>query len=91
MGNKSGLASFLKDKRIEANLSQKDVADFLKYESAQFISNWERGLSSPPITILKKLADFYGISPEKLFEVVLEEEIRQTTINLQRKFKQAKA
>ncbi|HEX7674109.1 MAG TPA: helix-turn-helix transcriptional regulator [Bdellovibrio sp.] len=81
------LAQFLKERRVAAGFSQKEVADHLGYDTAQFISNWERGISSPPISVLKKLAEFYRISAEKLFDVVLEEEIRQTTVALQRKFK----
>lgn len=84
------LAQFLKERRVMAGFSQKEVADHLGYDTAQFVSNWERGISSPPISVLKKLAEFYRISAEKLFDVVLEEEIRQTTITLQRKFKTSK-
>ena len=89
--NESKLAPFLKDCRVGAGLSQKDVADHLKYDTAQFISNWERGVSSPPISSLWKLAGLYGISAQKLFDVVLEEELRLTTISLRMKFKQSKS
>ena len=86
----SRLAPFLKDCRLKAGLSQKEVADHLGYDTAQFISNWERGVSSPPISSLWRLASFYGISAQKLFDIVLEEEIRLTTMSLKAKFKQSK-
>ncbi|MDG0816419.1 helix-turn-helix domain-containing protein [Bdellovibrio svalbardensis] len=92
MGEKlSKLASFLKEGRLKAGLSQKEVSEYLKYDTPQFVSNWERGIAAPPISILKKLADLYKISSEKLFEVVLAEEIRLTEENLRKKFKMSKA
>jgi transcriptional regulator with XRE-family HTH domain len=41
------LASFLKERRIAAGLSQIDVSRKLGYTSAQFVSNWERGIAKP--------------------------------------------
>lgn len=84
------LAQFLKDKRVASGMSQKEVADKLGYSTPQFISNWERGVSSPPINALKQLGVMYKVKPDELFEVVLAEEIRTTTESLRRKFKQAK-
>lgn len=46
------LSVFLKEKRTCAGLSQWDVAKKLGYSSPQFVSNWERGLSDPPIMTL---------------------------------------
>lgn len=86
-GKEKQLASFLKASRVKAGLSQKDVANHLGYETPQFISNWERSISSPPVTSLKKLAELYGVSAEKLFEIVLAEEITTVTESLRRKFK----
>lgn len=87
----SKLAGFLKDCRLKSGLSQKEVSSVLGYETAQFVSNWERGVSSPPISILWKLAGLYKVSAQKLFDVVLEEELRLTAINLKTRFKQAKS
>lgn len=39
------LAELLKEKRLAAHISQKTVAEKLGYTTAQFISNWERGVS----------------------------------------------
>lgn len=57
----------LKKLRIRAGLKQKDVAKELGYSSPQFISNWERGISSPPVKTIKRLASLYKASPDKLF------------------------
>lgn len=89
MKKNAQLANFLKEKRIASGLSQGDVADKLGYSTAQFISNWERGVAAPPVNILKKLAELYKVNAEELFEVVLEEKIREVTNDLLRRFKRA--
>jgi len=63
----SEIGKELKRLRIKAGLKQKDVAKELGYSSPQFISNWERGISSPPVKIIKELANLYKTSPDKLF------------------------
>jgi len=52
---------FLRDKRAKAGLTQWDVAHHLKYSTAQFISNWERGVSLPPLEVLPKLTALFGV------------------------------
>lgn len=54
--------------RLKADLKQKEVAELLGYSSPQFISNWERGISSPPVKTLKQLAGIYNTNPDKLFQ-----------------------
>ena len=83
-GNK--LAQFLKEKRTLSGLSQKDVATKLGYSTSQFISNWERGVSQPPINTLRTLATMYKISAEQMFNVLLEETMVQVQADLKRKF-----
>lgn len=80
-GNK--LAEFLRSKRIAAGLTQADVAGKLGYTSPQFISNWERGLASPPAFILKDLAKIYQIPADDLFQRLLKE----VEANLVREYK----
>ncbi len=91
MKQKNMLAEFLKNKRLNAGLSQRDVADKLGYSTPQFISNWERGVSHPPISALKKLGDLYKVSAEDLFEVTLNATIQDVTQDLRRKFVNSKA
>jgi DNA-binding XRE family transcriptional regulator len=85
------LGIFLKDKRSAAGLSQADVAKKLGYTTSQFISNWERGLSTPPIDVLKILADMYDISADHMLKAVLDSTIHRVTLNLRRKFYGKKA
>lgn len=80
------LAKFLKEKRLAVGLSQRDVADKLGYSTPQFISNWERGVSIPPISVLKKLGEFYKVSSEELFNIILKSTVEKITAELRRKF-----
>ena len=65
------LGKFLYEKRIKAGLSQKDVSDKLGYSSPQFISNYERGLCSPPLKKLKKIAELYKIKPKIIADLMI--------------------
>lgn len=80
------LSKYLKEKRLQAGLSQGAVAKKLGYSSPQFVSNWERGLSRPPINTLKKIAQAYNIPTNEMFEVVLQSTIGQLTTELTEKF-----
>ena len=80
------LAKFLKEKRSQAGLSQKDVATKLGYSTSQFISNWERGISQPPIHTLRKLAQMYAVAADQMFQVLLNATIDQVQSELKEKF-----
>ena len=84
--NLSLLAVYLKEKRLSAGLSQGDVSKKLGYTSPQFVSNWERGLSEPPIVTTKKLAAIYDIPIDEMYDVILNSTIRRLTNELRRKF-----
>ena len=71
------LGTYIREKRIKANMSQFEVAQGLGYKSAQFISNIERGLCSPPFPVLCALVNLYKISPREITDFLL---------SLQRKF-----
>jgi transcriptional regulator with XRE-family HTH domain len=71
------LGKYLRQQRLKRGMSQSEVAKRLGYSTAQFISNWERGMSSPPVKTLRKLAQFYDISAGAMFAVVQEEFIRE--------------
>jgi transcriptional regulator with XRE-family HTH domain len=84
------LALFLKQAREKAEISQRQVADELGYQSAQFISNWERGISSPPMKTLKQLGELYRVSAEDLYEIMVEDTLRRVESDLHREFYGAK-
>ena len=61
------LGLYLREKRVKKNITQVEVADKLGYRS-QFIANWERGASSPPVPALRKLVAIYGISQKEVLD-----------------------
>ena len=68
------LGSYLKKKRQTTGLTQAEVARKLSYASPQFISNFERGLCSPPLKNLKVLIDLYSIPVDEIVNLVIKEQ-----------------
>ena len=86
MNNLLPLHVFLKDCRIKAGLSQNDVAKRMGYSNGQFISNWERATGTPSIQTLRKLADLYRISSDRLFAHFLHHALTKTEESLHEEF-----
>jgi transcriptional regulator with XRE-family HTH domain len=74
---------FLKTKREKAGLTQQDVAKALHYSTPQFVSNWERGVSLPPLDALPKLAVLFKAQPKEIIEVI--EKYQEQILKKQRK------
>ncbi len=64
------LKSKLKELRISRNMTQEAVADHLGV-SSQTVSKWERGLLSPDISLLPKIALLFKCSIDSLFDMDL--------------------
>ena len=54
MKDKKSFGSFIREKRIEKNYSQKDLAQLL-YVSESAVSKWERGITYPDITLISDI------------------------------------
>jgi transcriptional regulator with XRE-family HTH domain len=67
------LNEYLRQKRIDCDLSQLDVARVLGYASPQFVSNWERGLVSPPLETILVLIGLYKIAPSEIINRIIDE------------------
>ncbi len=67
------LNDYLRQKRVDSGLSQLDVARELGYSSPQFVSNWERGLVSPPLETIAVLVDLYKIPSSEVVSKILDE------------------
>lgn len=55
----------LKELRKNKNLTQEDIGVFCGVGNAT-ISNWEKNLTDPPIEIIIKLANYFGVSIDYL-------------------------
>lgn len=60
------LASEIRTRRKEAGFSQDEFASRIGV-STVFISKIERGLANPTVTVLEKIAAFFGVSISELF------------------------
>jgi len=61
---------FLKNAREKAGLTQHDVAQQLGYSTPQFVSNWERGISLPPLDVLPRVSDVLDLAPKNLIDTL---------------------
>lgn len=72
--HRGALHRHLKLRRESLGMSQAFVAKSLNYKSAQIVSNWERGLCSPPYRSIKKLLKLYGWQSGPFIKIWLESE-----------------
>lgn len=81
-------SKFLREAREKSGLTQSQVAEKLGYSTAQFVSNWERGQSYPPMKTLPTLAQLYKVNTDQLFDVILAISVHTTEQSLRRQYKQ---
>lgn len=74
MGKSFG--EFLKEKRQEKNLTQKELAKEL-FISESAVSKWEKNVAHPDITLLPKLSAILGVSEHELITASVDKEARQ--------------
>ncbi len=87
------VGDFLRQSRERAGLSQADVAEQFGYTSAQFVSNWERGVAMPPLGALPQLADLYRLAKQAVIGTMvqyLEEMSRIEIDEIERSFRRRK-
>lgn len=70
------LGENLKKLRLERNMTQENLAEFLGV-TFQSVSNWERGSSYPDITLLPEIAAFFKISLDDLLGLNKAEEEKE--------------
>ncbi|MBR2499312.1 MAG: helix-turn-helix transcriptional regulator [Clostridia bacterium] len=67
---------FLKQKRLEKNLTQKQLANIL-FMSESAVSKWEKGVSHPDITMLPKLSEVLSVSEHELITASIDNQSRK--------------
>lgn len=67
---------FLKQKRLEKNLTQKQLAEIL-FVSPSTISKWEKDIAHPDITLLPKLSEMLGVSEHELITSCIDKNARE--------------
>lgn len=67
---------FLKQKRQEKNLTQKELAKFLLV-SESAVSKWEKDVACPDISLLPKLAEILGATEHELITASVDRKLRE--------------
>lgn len=70
---------FLREKRQEKNLTQKEIAKIL-FVSESAVSKWEKDIAHPDITLLPKLAETLGVTEHELITASVDEESRREKV-----------
>jgi transcriptional regulator with XRE-family HTH domain len=67
------LGSLVRKHRIKDDMTQLELANKLGYESMQFVSLFERGVSKIPLTVLGKLIVILGMSEKQITKIILDD------------------
>lgn len=67
---------FFKQKRLEKNLTQKQLASQL-FVSESTVSKWEKDVAHPDITLLPKLAELLGVTEHELITASIDNKTRE--------------
>ena len=76
MTDKKNFGSFIRAKRFEKNLSQKDMAEML-FVTEGAVSKWERGISYPDITLVPDICRVLDISEHELITASTDTDTRK--------------
>jgi len=76
MTDKKSFGVYIKQKRIEKNYSQKELAELL-FVTKGAISKWERGVSYPDITLISNICRALEISEHELITASTDTDTRQ--------------
>ena len=68
--------NFLREKRQEKNLTQKELANCL-FVSESAVSKWEKDIAHPDITLLPKLSKILGVSEHELITASIDKNARE--------------
>lgn len=72
----NGFGEFLKQKRQEKKLTQKELAK-LVFVSESAISKWEKNVAHPDITLLPMLSEILGVSEHELITASVDNKARE--------------
>lgn len=66
------VATFIKTKRNELNISQKELSDKIgmRTRDGQFLSNVERGICQFPVRYVKQLAEALDVSEDTIVDLI---------------------
>ena len=74
---------FLKSKRLENNLTQKELSKML-FVSESTVSKWEKDVAHPDITLIVKLSEILKVSEHELITASVDEKMRLEKVQAKR-------
>ena len=75
----NSFGEFLKQKRQEKNLTQKELSKLL-FVSESAVSKWEKDVSHPDITLLPKLSEILGVTEHELITASVDKQLREEKV-----------
>lgn len=75
----NSFGEFLKQKRIEKKLTQKELAKAL-IVSESAVSKWEKDVAHPDITLLPKLSEILGVTEHELITASIDKKSREEKV-----------
>lgn len=84
------LGRFLRALRKDSNLTQKDVAEHLGL-SFQMVHNFECGICTPPLNLVKKLCNIYNADLAIVSDRIIEAVINKKKEFIKKKINSAKS
>lgn len=76
MKDKKTFGAFIREKRINKNYSQKDLAEML-FVTESAVSKWERGITYPDITLITDICRILDVSEKELIQSSDDNEYRK--------------
>lgn len=67
------IGNIVREARLKKGMSQLELADLLGYDSPQFVSLFERGISKVPPETLGRLVVILDIAERKMVQILVQE------------------
>lgn len=68
---KYAIGKMIKKARLKRNMTQMELAEALGFETPQFVSLMERGLSKAPVEVLGRLVVILGINERAVVKILV--------------------
>ena len=79
----SKLANALKKARMDSKVTQKQLAKSLGWGPAQYVSNFERVISAPPLKDIPKICSIINLDTKIVYRLLCDVQVER----IQKKFK----
>lgn len=82
MAKQEKMSEYLRKKRLECGMTQTALSRVLGYKTSQFVSNWENGRSSPPLSALAQIIRVLDLPQAEVIDILMAETKEELTAQL---------